>query len=129
MIDTKLHLDGLVWFFLVRYLILPIQLVNHEGLVVLEHVVGFGHDDERLGILLMAKDPLREFLEPKTLAQPPMGEPAILVEDGDVFDGTFEQWEKCFFKFQPGDTLQQKMQDIDEYCQHQGWNNEYVWMQ
>ncbi len=75
------------------------------------------------------RDPLREFLEPKTFAKPIDGEPAILVEKGDVFDGTFAQWENCFFAFQPGDSLNQKIQDIDEYCQHQGWNVEYVWLQ
>ena len=77
----------------------------------------------------MGNDPLKEFLEPQTLTTPIDGEPIILVEKGDIFDGTFSHWEECFFKFQPGDSLQQKMQDIDEYCQHQGWINEYIWVQ
>lgn len=77
----------------------------------------------------MSNDPLKNFLEPQTLTKPIDGEPVILVENGNIFDGTFAHWEECFFKFQPGDSLAQKTQDINEYCQHQGWNVDYIWTQ
>lgn len=74
-------------------------------------------------------DPLKDFLEPTTHSQFVDGEPIILVEGGNIFDGSFDHWEKCFFKFEEGASYIIKMQEILEYCQHQGWSVEYIWKQ
>lgn len=51
-------------------------------------------------------------------------DPTILVEDGEVFEGTFHHWENCFFSFPNTFTYEKKIAQIKNFCASQNWKCE-----
>ena len=43
----------------------------------------------------------------------------IIVEDGNVFHGTFDQWADCFF-------TNNSVEEIEGFCKEMGWKLEFV---
>ncbi len=48
----------------------------------------------------------------------------IIVEGGHVFEGTFEQWEDCFFSFPDGYLANDKIEMIKSFCLSNGFKFE-----
>lgn len=48
----------------------------------------------------------------------------IKVEGGDLFDGSLEQWEDCFFSFPFYFSVNEKLEQIQNYCN--GYNYSFT---
>ena len=46
----------------------------------------------------------------------------IKVNDGDLFEGSLEQWEDCFFSFPFHFSLNDKLEQIQNYCSGYNYN-------
>lgn len=46
-------------------------------------------------------------------------EPIILIDSGNIFEGTFEQFEDCFFSFPDGLSTKDKLSEIEDWYQEQ----------
>lgn len=46
----------------------------------------------------------------------------IKVNDGDLFEGNLEQWEDCFFSFPFHFSLNDKLEQIQNYCSGYNYN-------
>lgn len=46
----------------------------------------------------------------------------IKVEDGELFDGSLEQWEDCFFSFPLHFSVNDKLTQVQNYCKGYDYN-------
>jgi hypothetical protein len=46
----------------------------------------------------------------------------IKVNDGDLFEGSLDQWEDCFFAFPFHFSLNDKLEQIQNYCSGYNYN-------
>lgn len=43
-------------------------------------------------------------------------EPIVLIDSGNMFEGTCEQFEDCFFSFPNDLTIEEKLSEIEDWC-------------
>lgn len=48
--------------------------------------------------------------------------PIILIDSGNIFEGTFEQFEDCFFSFPDDLSTEDKLLEIKDWCQEQKYS-------
>jgi hypothetical protein len=53
--------------------------------------------------------------------------PWVKVEEGDLFEGTLEQWEDCFFSFPNDFTTDDKLAQIQDFCHSSGFDYKVTW--
>ncbi len=49
-------------------------------------------------------------------------ESIVLVGSGDLFEGTCNQFEDCIFSFPDGLTTEEKLAEIENWCQEEGYS-------
>lgn len=53
--------------------------------------------------------------------------PWIKVEGGDLFEGTLEQWEDCFFAFPESFSTEDKLSQIESFATGSDFSFEVTW--
>lgn len=48
----------------------------------------------------------------------------IIIVIPDVFEGTFEQWEECFFRFKNNASYGEMIDSIFDFCEQMEWDVE-----